>query len=63
MNIKLFSEICRKIPIPVIVAGGISSLKDIEQLSSIKGVEGVIIGKALYEGRIDLEEALKIGNG
>ena len=60
VNVKLFTEICKKSSHSIIVAGGVSSLKDIEQLFSVEGVEGVIIGKALYEGRIDLEEALKI---
>ena len=60
VDVEFFTEICRKSPIPIIVAGGVSSLKDIKQLSAIKGIEGVIIGKALYEGRIDLEEAVKI---
>ncbi|HIE44534.1 MAG TPA: 1-(5-phosphoribosyl)-5-[(5-phosphoribosylamino)methylideneamino]imidazole-4-carboxamide isomerase [Candidatus Omnitrophica bacterium] len=59
LDIDLFSEICKKSPLPVIVSGGVSSLKDIESLSSISKLKGVIIGKALYEGRIDLEEVLK----
>jgi phosphoribosylformimino-5-aminoimidazole carboxamide ribotide isomerase len=60
VSTELFTKICKKSPIPIIVAGGISSLKDIKQLSAIKGIEGVIIGKALYEGKIDLVEALKL---
>lgn len=62
VNVELFTEICQKSPIPIIVAGGVSSLEDIKQLSSIKGVKGAIIGKALYEGRIDLGEAVKINS-
>lgn len=60
VNVGLFNKICKKSSIPIIVAGGISSLEDIKQLSAIKGIEGIIIGKALYEGRINLEEAVKI---
>jgi phosphoribosylformimino-5-aminoimidazole carboxamide ribotide isomerase len=59
-NIELFTEICKKSPFPIIVAGGVSSLDDIKKLSSVNGVKGAIIGKALYEGRIDLEEAVKL---
>ncbi len=48
--------------IGVIAAGGISSLEDIRKLSSLrsKGLAGIIIGKALYEGRFTLPQALKI---
>lgn len=41
---------------PIIVAGGISSVADIKKLKGI-GAEGVIVGKALYEGKIDVKEA------
>lgn len=49
--------------IKIIVSGGIASLEDISKLKALepKGVEGVIIGKALYEGKVDLSEAIKIG--
>ena len=47
--------------IKVIAAGGIGSINDLANLKSI-GVNGAIIGKALYEGRFTLKEALqKIG--
>ena len=50
-----------------IIAGGIGSIEDIKKLKNIenKGVSGVIIGKALYEGAtpIDLSEAIEIGSG
>lgn len=41
---------------PIIVAGGISSVADIKKLRGM-GAEGVIVGKALYEGKIDVKEA------
>lgn len=44
----------------VICAGGVTSLKDIKDLEKT-GADGVIIGKALYEGRIDLKEAINAG--
>ena len=44
----------------VIASGGVSSIADVEQLSQLdnRRLDGVIIGKALYEGLIQLEEAL-----
>ncbi|MDR7434753.1 MAG: 1-(5-phosphoribosyl)-5-[(5-phosphoribosylamino)methylideneamino]imidazole-4-carboxamide isomerase [Armatimonadota bacterium] len=46
--------------VPVIASGGVSSMSDLEQLAQLapKGLEGVIIGRALYEGRIDLAGAI-----
>ena len=46
----------------VIASGGISSLDDIKKLKSLEaeGLKGMIIGTALYEGRINLGEAMKI---
>ncbi|MEK6732761.1 MAG: HisA/HisF-related TIM barrel protein, partial [Candidatus Omnitrophota bacterium] len=57
-------EILDAVDISVIASGGISSLEDIKKLKEFKNknLEGVIIGKALYEGRIDLKEAIKIAS-
>ena len=60
LNIELFREICQKSAHPVIVAGGVSSLEDLKSISEMKGLKGTIIGKALYERKIDLGEALEI---
>ncbi|MCD6035029.1 MAG: hisA [Rickettsiales bacterium] len=47
---------------PVIASGGVSSLADIEAIKALEpyGVEGVITGRALYDGRIDVQKALKV---
>jgi len=45
--------------VPIIASGGVSSLDDIEELGKC-GADGVITGKALYEGRFRLEDALDI---
>ncbi|HEY7625848.1 MAG TPA: HisA/HisF-related TIM barrel protein, partial [Ilumatobacteraceae bacterium] len=45
--------------VPVIASGGVASIADIEALASIPGIGGVITGKALYEGRFTVGEALK----
>lgn len=56
---ELYEEILQKSNVKLIASGGVSSLDDIIQLKKI-GCEGVIIGKAFYEGRIKLNEVLKI---
>ena len=48
---------------PVIASGGVSSIDDIVKLSEIKNVCGAIVGKALYEGRVDLKETLEVLSG
>jgi phosphoribosylformimino-5-aminoimidazole carboxamide ribotide isomerase len=45
--------------IPVIASGGVSTLADIEVLARIPGVTGIIMGKAIYEGRFSVREALE----
>ena len=60
INVELFREICQKSAHPITVAGGISSLEDLKNISQIEGLRGAITGKALYEGRINLREALEI---
>ena len=47
----------------IILAGGIGSLDDIKHASAVKGLDGVIMGRALYEGRVDLVEALAAVSG
>ena len=54
-SINLYKEILKTIKINLIASGGISSLKDIEDLREV-GCEGTIIGKAVYEGKITLKE-------
>ena len=41
---------------PVIISGGVSSINDIKKAKSLKNIEGIIIGKAIYDGDIKLEE-------
>ncbi|MBN1690894.1 MAG: 1-(5-phosphoribosyl)-5-[(5-phosphoribosylamino)methylideneamino]imidazole-4-carboxamide isomerase [Dehalococcoidia bacterium] len=58
-NYETTAELVSKLKIPVVASGGISSIEHIRKLAAL-GVEGVIIGKALYTGDIDLKEALAI---
>jgi phosphoribosylformimino-5-aminoimidazole carboxamide ribotide isomerase len=62
VNIEQTCAIARASGLRVTAAGGVSSLEDIKQLSSLRGcgVDSVIIGKALYEGRFTLHEALRV---
>jgi phosphoribosylformimino-5-aminoimidazole carboxamide ribotide isomerase len=59
VNIEATVELARAVSIPVIASGGISSLTDIRALCEVRqeGIMGAIIGRALYEGDIDLAEA------
>ena len=56
-NFDTISKLLAEASIPVIVAGGISKLEHLRRLKEL-GVEGAIIGKALYTGHIDLGEAI-----
>ena len=60
-NIELLKEVCAVTSKPVVASGGISSLADIAALSALNslGVEGTIVGKALYAGAFTLEQALE----
>ena len=61
-NIELLTSVCAATSKPVIASGGISSLADIAALAELRatGVEGAIVGKALYAGKFTLQEALKV---
>jgi len=48
--------------INIISSGGIATLEDVKKLSAMKGVAAAITGKAIYEGKLDFQEALKILN-
>lgn len=57
-SIDLYQEMISQSSIHLIASGGVSSMVDLEQLDSI-GCEGAIIGKAIYEGKISLDELRK----
>ena len=44
---------------PVIISGGVSSIDDIKKAKNLKNVEGIVVGKAIYDGDIKLEELVK----
>lgn len=60
-NIEAIEEFAREVNKPILAAGGIKNLEDILRLIRLEGLglEGIIIGRALYEGTLDLKEALE----
>jgi phosphoribosylformimino-5-aminoimidazole carboxamide ribotide isomerase len=61
VNVTATAALARGLSIPVIASGGVGSIADIDALLAAKepGIEGVVVGRALYDGRIDVAEALK----
>jgi phosphoribosylanthranilate isomerase len=64
-NLELLRDVCSRTDRPVVASGGITELADLEALMGIVdvGVEGAIIGTALYEGRFTLVDALALTRG
>lgn len=65
-NLEALQELAGAIAIPVIASGGVSSLTDLLSLLSLEslGVTGAIVGRAIYTGDVDLQEAVQaVGNG
>lgn len=61
-NVELLRGVCARTHAPVVASGGVSSLDDLRALRALVpvGVEGAIVGKALYAGAFTLEEALEV---
>jgi phosphoribosylformimino-5-aminoimidazole carboxamide ribotide isomerase len=61
VNLEATAELARAMSIPVIASGGVASIDDIKALAQDdSGIDGVITGRAIYDGRLDLNEALQI---
>ncbi|MDF1732390.1 MAG: 1-(5-phosphoribosyl)-5-[(5-phosphoribosylamino)methylideneamino]imidazole-4-carboxamide isomerase [Minwuia sp.] len=62
VNVEATAELARVSGLPVIASGGVAGIDDIHRLKAVAdaGIEGVIIGRALYDGRIDPAEALSV---
>ncbi len=65
INLKRVLPLLETVSLPVYLAGGVSSLEDIKRLLPLeeKGLEGVITGRAIYTGALDLREAVKLAKG
>ncbi len=59
VNIEATVRLSQAVKIPVIASGGVTNLKDIEALCDVEdeGIEGVILGRSIYEGTLDFQEA------
>lgn len=64
-NLDLLREVCARTDRPVVASGGVSALEDLRVLRELvpAGVEGAIVGKALYAGAFTLEQALTVAGG
>ena len=60
VNLKETLKLAQLSSIPVIASGGVANINDVIQIKESKKIKGVIIGKAIYDGSIDLEELSKI---
>jgi len=62
LNFESTQRLSRSTSIPVIASGGVSRIEDIEHLLELEseGIIGVIVGRALYTGQLDLEEAMRL---
>jgi phosphoribosylformimino-5-aminoimidazole carboxamide ribotide isomerase len=64
-NLAATAEVVRAVPVGVIASGGVSSAADLVKLEQIGGLAGAIIGRALFDGRIQgrLREAMRVADG
>jgi phosphoribosylformimino-5-aminoimidazole carboxamide ribotide isomerase len=64
VNVTATAALARAVRIPVIASGGVGSITDIENLIAVQeaNIEGVVIGRAFYDGRIDPAQALDLAN-
>ena len=58
-NFEETSKVAELSNCPVIISGGVSSIDDIKKAKSLKNIEGIIVGKAIYDGDIKLDELVK----
>jgi phosphoribosylformimino-5-aminoimidazole carboxamide ribotide isomerase len=58
-NVEATAEIAGAVSVPVIASGGVTTLEDVSRLAG-RGLAGCIVGRALYEGRLDLAAAIKL---
>lgn len=61
-NVEATAALARAVSLPVIASGGVAGIADVEALAPLafQGIEGVVTGRALYDGRLDLAEAIRV---
>lgn len=57
-NVEDTAALARAIDMPILASGGVANVDDLRRLAQIPGVEGTVVGRALYTGAIDLRDAL-----
>ncbi|NLY63816.1 MAG: 1-(5-phosphoribosyl)-5-[(5-phosphoribosylamino)methylideneamino]imidazole-4-carboxamide isomerase [Alcaligenaceae bacterium] len=64
VNIEATVRLSQAVKIPVIASGGVTDLRDIEALCAVQdeGIEGVILGRSIYEGTLDFQEAQELAD-
>ena len=62
VNVEVTAALARACGVPIIASGGVASIEDIRRVKAVEadGVQGCIIGKAIYTGAVDLKEALAL---
>ena len=59
-NVEAMAAMLEISPAPLIASGGVSRIEDVERLCALTGLAGMIIGRALYDGRVDLAAAVRL---
>jgi phosphoribosylformimino-5-aminoimidazole carboxamide ribotide isomerase len=60
-NLEAMAEMAAAVPVPVIASGGVSTADDIRRLAE-RGLAGCIVGRALYEGKLDLKQIIALSH-
>nr|WP_286829406.1 1-(5-phosphoribosyl)-5-[(5-phosphoribosylamino)methylideneamino]imidazole-4-carboxamide isomerase [Kordiimonas sp. UBA4487] len=63
VNADASSDLAKAVSIPVIASGGVKDIDDIHRVAAVGNLEGVVTGRAIYDGRLDLKEALRVAKG
>ena len=61
-NIPAMAEMQAAVNVPIVASGGVTTLDDVSRLAAA-GLAGCIIGRALYEGTLSLEDAIRVADG
>ncbi len=60
VNVAATAALARAVPVPVIASGGVASLADLEAVRAERIIAGIVVGRALYDGRVEPETALAL---